>query len=145
MKERQGIILKALQAARTAIYKNDYRFDVPEDCERSKADHKHGNSTVSQFLTECTISFDASKLKKINYACQTAANIWQSFKRWLKSCNEYQGISRADFEQEMAKIYGVDVAKIKEVQHYGDIYGRFYPVLLNDEARELYSSQFFLE
>jgi hypothetical protein len=44
--EKQGIILKCLYAARKAIYDNDYRFDVPAECERAKSEHKHSNSVV---------------------------------------------------------------------------------------------------
>jgi P4 family phage/plasmid primase-like protien len=132
--ERQGIILRCLQAARKAIYDNDYRFDVPAACERSKAEHKRNNNVVSQFLAECAVPLDLKALTKAIAEKHTAAKVWQAFKAWREECSEYKGLTRSEFEQELATLYHMDVKDIKPNQHSGDIVGRFYPVMLNDEG-----------
>jgi|GEM_PF-4189830 len=132
--ERQGIILKALWAARKAIYENDYRFDVLADCERSKSEHKRENSTVSQFLKECTVKLDLDRLNKEEAKCQTAAKVWEAFKSWRDFTGEYKGITRTDFERELSRIYGISADEIKRVVRERDIIGRYYPVMLNTEG-----------
>jgi phage/plasmid-associated DNA primase len=134
IEEKQGIILKCLYAARTAIYDNDFRFDVPAECERSKSDHKHGNNMVSQFLEECTVPLDLSGMKKDDADQHTAAKVWQAFKWWRDYVGEYKGITRNDFEGELATIKSVDIKNIKPMRRSGDIVGRFYPVMLNEEG-----------
>ena len=143
LEERQGIILKCMFASRKAIYENDYRFDVPADCERSKSDHKHKNSVISQFIEECAMPLDLKSLTKSTAEKHTAAKVWQAFKAWRDDCNEYKGTSRNDFEGELATLYGIDAKKIKDNQHSGDIIGRFYPVMLND-AGVRYNNDIYL-
>jgi len=141
--ERQGIILKCLFAARKAIYENGYRFDVPAECDRSKKEHKHSNNIVSQFLEECTQKLDFSNITKREAEKHTSVKIWQAFKAWRDYCGEYKGLTRSDFEQELAGIYGVDIKTIRDVRRIGDITGRFYPVMLNEEGIR-YSGDIFL-
>lgn len=135
--EKQGIILNALKAARKAIYENDYRFDIPAECERSKTEHKHSNSVISQFVEECTEPLDLKTMTAAQANMHTAAKVWQAFKKWRESCNEYKGITRNDFEQELAAVCGIEKKRIKDLQHCGEICGRFYPVKLNREGLEL--------
>jgi P4 family phage/plasmid primase-like protien len=132
--EREGIILKCLNAARKAIYDNDYRFDVPAECDRSKSEHKQSNNVVSQFLEECTKNLDLKIIRKADADKHTAAKVWQAFKSWRDYCGEYKGLTRNDFENELATIYNTDTKSIKQIQHSGDIVGRFYPVMLTDEG-----------
>lgn len=141
--EKQGIILKCLYAARKAIYDNDYRFDVPAECERAKSEHKHSNSVVSQFVKECTAPLDLKAMTKPEADKHTAAKVWQAFKAWRDYCGEYKGITRSDFESELAAVCKADVANIKPLQHSGDVVGRFYPVMLNDAGKE-YNGDIFL-
>ncbi|GHV24212.1 hypothetical protein FACS189465_1040 [Clostridia bacterium] len=141
--EKQGIILKCLQAARKAIYDNDYRFDVPIACERSKKEHKLSNNMVSQFIEECTLPLDLNAMHKTEAEKHTAVKVWQAFKSWRDYCNEYKGITRSEFEHELATIFKIDVKEIKSNQRNGDIVGRFYPVMLNDTGKE-YNGDTFL-
>ena len=140
--EKQGIILKALKASRKAIYDNDYRFDIPAECERSKVVHRLDNSVVSQFMQECTEEIDLKTMTVKQSELQTAAKVWSAFKRWRESCNEYKGITRNDFEREMAVVCGVDLNHIKDIQHSGNIVGRFYPVKLNNDGLTLNGNEF---
>jgi len=141
--ERQGIILKCLQAARKAIYDNDYRFDVPVECERSKSEHKHGNNVISQFIEECAEPLNLSEIKnKAEAEKHTAAKVWQAFKSWRDYVGEYKGLSRNDFEQELAVLYGVDAKNIKPLSRSRDIVGRFYPVKLNEAGIEYNGDNF---
>lgn len=150
--ERNGIILKCLWAARKAIYDNDYRFDVPADCERSKAEHMYSNNVVSQFAAECAIplSFKVTTktgergATKEEMSRHTAAEVWKAFKQWRDYVGEYKGISRNDFEQELAGLYKVDVKGIKPNTRHGDIVGRFYPIMLSKEGLR-YTSYGFLD
>jgi putative DNA primase/helicase len=142
MGERQGIILKCLKAARKAIYDNDYRFDIPPECERSKSEHKHGNSMVSKFIEECAVPLNLSNMTKRNAEKHTAAKVWQAFKAWRDYCGEYRGASRSDFEGELAVLHGIDEKSIKQNKRCGEIVGRFYPVMLNDEGIEFNHDNF---
>jgi P4 family phage/plasmid primase-like protien len=141
--ERQGIIMKCLRAARKAIYDNDFRFDVPAECDRAKTEHKHSNNVISQFIEECAVPLDLKEMKKAEAEKHTAAKVWQAFKSWRDYVGEYKGITRNDFEGELATIFKLDVKNIKPNQHSGDIVGRFYPVMLNDAGKE-YNGDIFL-
>jgi P4 family phage/plasmid primase-like protien len=140
--ERQGIILKCLYAARKAIYDNDYRFDVPAECERSKAEHRHSNNIISQFLEECAEPLDIKTLTKLTAEKHTAAKVWQAFKSWRDYCGEYKGTTRNDFEEELADIFDMDVKDIKVNQHSGSVVGRFYPVRLSQEGLKYNNDNF---
>jgi hypothetical protein len=80
------------------------------------------------------VPLDLKKLTKRLAEKHTAANIWKAFKLWRDDCNEYKGITRNDFEEEIAAIHGVEVKNVKANQHCGDIVGRFYPVMFNEDG-----------
>lgn len=129
--EREGIIFKAVQALKEVI-KNNYNYDIPEECEMAKEQYKKNNSPVMRFFDECCIRYTDKTRTDIYKAKYT----YEIFHNWCVVNNSNFTPNLDEFKKDLAKRLSVDIGNVQ----FRNKHGTYYIFTLNAEAIELYST-----
>lgn len=127
--EREAIVHKAIMAAKKFI--NDgYRYTIPDKCNKEIEAYKAENNPVIRFYKECCIP------EKTTVDSFRTTVIYKAFKEWCKSNNGGYTVSKINFKNGIAEIYGktnADDVLRKDSKGY-----RHYPFTLNAETLDEY-------
>lgn len=134
LKERQGVIYKAVLAAREVV-NNGYRYIEPSSSTILRKEHRADNNSVLAFMAECVeISDDTSSMEPW---C-TSGRVYDIYVRWCQD-NGRRAKSSSEFRKQISAEFKKPYNALLKRRNYG----RFFNCLrLTDEAVHEYRSLF---
>ena len=101
--ERTAIVHKAIAALRNFIERG-YKFIIPEQCKSNRTQYALNNSTVLQFLSECTCPRDEADHKLIT----STGQMYKAYKNYTLF-NGGSPVSNQVFKREIKEVYKNDL------------------------------------